>query len=76
MVKVRLRDRPTLTSEKQYFMNLTEQHKKFCLGLHCNEVNSCIVVNGVEIHKFQTKDSEINAAPLCLDNISKTFFSW
>ena len=56
-------------------MNLTEQHKEFCLSLHCNEVNSYIVVNGVEIHKFQTKDSEINAAPLCLDNISKTFFS-
>ena len=34
-------------------------------------MNSCIFVNGVEIHKFQIKDSEINAATLCLDYISK-----
>ena len=28
-------------------------------------------VNGKEIHKFQAKDSEIVATPLCLGNISK-----
>ena len=31
------------------------------------------IVNGKEIHKFKTKDSEIIAAPLCLGNISKDF---
>ena len=29
------------------------------------------VVNGTEIHKFKTKDSEIIAAPICLGNISR-----
>ena len=35
--------------------------------------NGCLFVNGVEIHKFTAKDSEINAIPLCLGNISKEF---
>ena len=30
-----------------------------------------MLVNGDEIYKFQAKDSEIVAAPLCLGNISK-----
>ena len=33
-----------------------------------------IFVNGIEVHKFKAKDSEIVAAPLCLGNISKEFF--
>ena len=36
-------------------------------------MNSYIFVNDVEIYKFKTKDSEINAAPLCLGNVSKYF---
>ena len=28
-------------------------------------------MNGTEIYKFKTKDSEIAASPLCLGNISK-----
>ena len=36
-------------------------------------VNSYIFVNVVEIHKFKAKDSEINAAQLCLLNVSKDF---
>ena len=30
-------------------------------------------VNGVEICKFKGKECEINAAPLCLGNVSKVF---
>ena len=30
-------------------------------------------VNGTEIHKFQIKDSENVATPLCLGNITKDF---
>ena len=30
-------------------------------------------VNGTEIHKFKSKDSEIVATPLCLWNISKNW---
>ena len=35
--------------------------------------NSYLFVNGTEIHKFKTKDSEIIAAPICLGNISRDF---
>ena len=36
-------------------------------------MNSYIFINGVEIYKFKAKDSEINAAPILLDNVSKYF---
>ena len=54
-----------------YFINFTEHNEKFCLSLHYNGANSYLFVNGKEIHKFKTKDSEIVATPLCLGNISK-----
>ena len=38
-----------------------------------NGVNSYLLVNGTEIIKFKTKDSEIVAYSLCLVNISKNF---
>ena len=54
-----------------YAVNFTVTKKKFCLSLHCNGANSYLFVNGTEIIKFKTKDSEILARPLCLGNISK-----
>ena len=45
--------------------------EKICLSLHYHGVNSYLFVNGVEIFKFKAKDSEINAATLCSDNVSK-----
>ena len=36
-----------------------------------NGRNSYLFVNGTEIYKFNTKDSEIVATSLCLGNISK-----
>ena len=36
-----------------------------------NGANSCLFVNGKEIHEFKAKDSKIVATPLCLGNISK-----
>ena len=44
---------------------------KFFLSLHYNGANSYLFVNGKEIYKFKAKDSEIVAAQLCLQNISK-----
>ena len=38
-----------------------------------NGDNSYLFVNGTEINKFKTKDSEIIAAPICLGNISRDF---
>ena len=66
-------DDRTLTAERKYSINFTEHNKNFCLSLHYNGTNSYIFVNGVEIHKFNAKDSEINAIQLCLGNISKDF---
>ena len=61
----------TLTAEKMYSIHFTVTKKKFCLSLHYNGANSCLFVNGKEIVKFQAKDSEIVASPLCLGNISQ-----
>ena len=61
----------TLTAEKMYSINFTVQKKRFCLSLHYNWANSYLFVNGQEIVKFKAKDSEIVAAPLCLEKISK-----
>ena len=61
----------TLSAEKIYSINFTELNKKFCLVLHYNWANSCLFVNGTEIHKFKAKDSEIVATPLCLRKILK-----
>ena len=44
---------------------------KFCLSLHYNGANSYLFVNGTEITKFKTKDSETVATPLCLASISE-----
>ena len=41
--------------------------------MHYNGASSYLFVNGVEIHKFKAKDSEINAAPVCLGNVSEDF---
>ena len=41
--------------------------------MHYNGANSYLFVNGVEIIKFKTKDSEIKSTPFCLGNVSKNF---
>ena len=61
----------TLSAEKIYLIIFTEHNKKFCLTFHYNGANSYLFVNGKEIHRFKTKDSEIVATPLCLGNNSK-----
>ena len=61
----------TLSAEKMYSINFTEQNKNFFLSLHYKRANSYLFVNGKEMHKFKAKDSEIVTTPLCLGNISK-----
>ena len=61
----------TLTAEKMYSINFTTSKKRFCLSLHYNGAISYLFVNGTEIYKFKTKESEIVANRLCLGNISK-----
>ena len=66
-------DDTTLTAVKKYSLNFTKHNEKFSLGLYYNWANSYLFVNGTEIYKFKGKDSEINAIPLCLENIPKDF---
>ena len=41
--------------------------------MYYNGANSYLFVNGVEIQKFHTKYSDINVAPLFLENLWKEF---
>ena len=50
----------TLSAEETYSINFTEHNKRFCLSLYYIGSNSYLLVNGKEIHKFKSKDSEIN----------------
>ena len=61
----------SLTAEKMYSVNFTDNGEKYCLSLHYNGANSYLFFNGTEIIKFKAKDSEILATPLYLGNISK-----
>ena len=61
----------SLTAEKMYSVNFTDNGDKYCLSLHYNGANSYLFVNGTEIYKFKAKDSEIVIGPICLGNISK-----
>ena len=61
------------TTKKEYSINFTEQKQTFCLRSHNNGMNRYLFVNDVKNYKFKAKDSEINAAPLCLGNASKDF---
>ena len=65
----------SLTAEKMYSVNFTENNEKSCLSLHYNWANSYLFVNGTEIIEFKTKDNEIVATPLCLWNSSKDWSS-
>ena len=56
----------SLTAEKIYSVNFTDNGDKYCLSLHYYGANSCLFVNGKQYMKFKAKDSEIVATPLCL----------
>ena len=47
--------------------------ERFCLSLYYNGASSYLFVNGVEIIKLKTKDSEIISNVLFLGNVSKDF---
>ena len=45
----------SLTAEKIYSVNFTDNGEKYYLSLHYNGVNSYLFVNGTEIIKFKQK---------------------
>ena len=57
-------DNTTIYAKKLYSISPTKTNTKFCSSLHYNGSCSYLFVNGTEIHKFKTKDSEIAATPL------------
>ena len=59
----------TLIAEKLYLINFSKEKTKFCLSLHYNAADSYLFVNGTEIIKFKTKNSEFTTHPLCLGSI-------
>ena len=52
---------------------MQKKNKKICLSLHYNKENSYLFVNGTEVHKSKSKDSEVLAHSLCLGNISENW---
>ena len=66
-------DGTPLIEKKEYTVIFSEQQKNFFQSLHYNGMNSYLFVNGVKIYKLKAKDSEMNAAPLFLSNVSKDF---
>ena len=50
------------------------KQNKFCLGLHYNNGNSYLFVNGKEIYKSKADSGSVNLPPqFCLGNISNGF---
>ena len=45
----------SLTAEKMYSVNFTDNGEKYYLSLHCNGANSYLFVNGTEFIKFKAK---------------------
>ena len=61
----------TLTAEKKYSINFTEQQMKFCLL--CFTMVRIVIYLLMVLKYFKVIDSKINTAPLCLGNTSKDF---
>ena len=51
-------DGKTLTAEKNYSVDFTENNKKFCLSLHYKGASSYLFINGKKNIKFKATDSE------------------
>ena len=60
-------------TKKMCSISFSATGRRLCLSLHYNGGHSYLFVDGKEMIKFKTKDSEIVANPLCLGNISNNF---
>ena len=49
----------SLTAEKMYSVNFTDNREKHCLSLHYNGANSYLFVNDTEIIRFKAKGSKL-----------------
>ena len=60
----------TFQAKDEIKTNCTIPYQKYFLSLRYNGDNSYLFVNGVQQHKFQTKDSDIKPSKLYLGNIT------
>ena len=63
----------TIYEEKMHSPNFTVDNKTFCLGLHYNGDNSYLFVNGKQVIKFKSKNSELIKYRMCLAGLSKDY---
>ena len=63
----------TIYAEKMYSPNFSVDNKTFCLSLHYNGDNSYLFVNGKQVIKFKSKNSELIKYPMCLGGLSKDY---
>ena len=63
----------TMYAEKMYSPNFAVDKKTFCLGLHYNGDNSYLFVNGKQVIKFKSRNSELIKYPMCLVGLSKDY---
>ena len=56
-----------------YSPNFTVDNKTFCLSLHYNGNNSYLFVNGKQVIKFKSENSELMKYPMCLEGLSKDY---
>ena len=52
-------DDTIITKKGKYSDNNSDHRKKICLSLYYNVTNSFLYTNGIKIHQFKAKDSEI-----------------
>ena len=63
----------TICAEKIYSPNFTVDNKIFCLNLHYNGDNSCLFVNGKEVTKFKSNNSNLIKCRMYLGDLSKDY---
>ena len=62
--------------EKKFNINFADAKAKFCLSLHYNDDNSCLLFNRREIFEFKTDNGNVNfPTQFCLGRTFKRFFA-
>ena len=56
-----------------YSPNFIVDNKTFCSSLHYNGEKSYLFVNGKQVIKFKSKNSELIKYPMCLGGLSKGY---
>ena len=63
----------TIYAEKMYSPNFTVDNKTYCFSLYYKSDNSYLFVNGKEVTKFKSENSELIEHPMFLGGLSKDY---